>query len=72
MMQILLGAFGHTLADSLFMPAPLSMPPEAAQARASQPTPLVMEFWPTGAFLRDREYSVRSLGMRYLAWWDGK
>lgn len=72
-----MGGFGHALSDSLYMPAPLSKPadePPKTQnvAQPERPAPLVMEFWPTSVYLRDREFSVRTLGMRYTAWWDEK
>ena len=59
----MLGAFGHNLADSIFMPAP------SASLPSTNPAPLLMEFYPSGIFLKDREYAMRSLGMRYMAWW---
>lgn len=58
----MLGAFGHNLADSLFLPAPSS-------THATTPPPLLMEFYPSGTFLKDREFAMRTLGMRYMAWW---
>ncbi|KAI0701364.1 hypothetical protein BC835DRAFT_1323799 [Cytidiella melzeri] len=68
--DVLLGAFGHALGDSMFMPAPLSLPAHAATSRDTRPSPLIMEFWPSSAFLRDREFAAKVLGMRYMAWWD--
>lgn len=59
----MVGAFGNSLADSMFMPAPSTAP------RSNNPAPLLMEFYPTGTFLKDREYAMRTLGMRYVAWW---
>ena len=38
----------------------------------TRPAPLVMEFWPSSAFLRDREFAAKVLGMRYMAWWDDR
>ena len=64
--DIMLGAFGHNLADSLFMPAP------SVTGETGTPAPLLMEFYPSGAFLKDREFGVRTLGMRYMAWWEEK
>ncbi|KAI0346445.1 hypothetical protein BDW22DRAFT_1322917 [Trametopsis cervina] len=66
--DIILGAFGHALDDSMFMPAPLSR--LASTVPDTRPAPLIMEFWPSSAFLRDREFSAKALGMRYMAWWD--
>ena len=62
----MLGAFGHNLADSLFMPAPLP------GVETAVPAPLLMEFYPSGIFLKDREFAMRTLGMRYMAWWDSR
>lgn len=68
--QILLGAFGHSLADSMFLPAPLPISQSGEQP--STQAPLVMEFFPSGSFLRDREFAARTLGMRYMAWWEDR
>lgn len=62
----MIGAFGNNLADSMFMAAPASVPP------SNNPAPLLMEFYPTGIFLKDREYAMRTLGMRYMAWWEDR
>lgn len=62
----MLGAFGHNLADSLFLPAPIP------GSETTTPAPLLMEFYPSGTFLKDREYAMRTLGMRYMAWWDSR
>ena len=62
----MLGAFGHNLADSLFMPALLP------GSQTTAPAPLLMEFYPSGSFLKDRELAMRTLGMRYMAWWDSR
>lgn len=39
---------------------------------SQHPASLLMEFYPPGTFLRDQEYAVRSLGMRYMAWWKDR
>ncbi|EKM58001.1 uncharacterized protein PHACADRAFT_251949 [Phanerochaete carnosa HHB-10118-sp] len=64
--DIMLGAFGPNLADSLFMHA------SGATSQAGTPAPLLMEFYPSGTFLKDREFSARTLGMRYMAWWEAR
>ncbi|GJE94842.1 hypothetical protein PsYK624_110180 [Phanerochaete sordida] len=64
--DIMLGAFGHNLADSVFMPAPRTA------GEGARPAPLLMEFYPSGAYYKDREYAARTLGMRYMAWWDAR
>ena len=61
----MIGAFGPALADSIFMAAPT---PE--QAANGVEAPLLMEFFPSGTFVRDQEYAVRAVGLRYTAWWD--
>lgn len=64
--DIMLGAFGGNLADSLFMPAP------STAGETGRPAPILMEFYPSGAFFKDREFAVRTLGMRYMAWWEAR
>ena len=54
------------------MSAPLSTVTGANTAQTTRPAPLVMEFWPSSAFLRDREFAAKVLGMRYMAWWDDR
>lgn len=61
----MIGAFGRNLADSVFMAPP---PPSSQDV----PAPILMEFFPTGTFVRDQEWAVRSVGLRYLAWWDAQ
>ena len=34
--------------------------------------PILMEFYPNGIFERDQEYAVRSVGLRYIAWWESR
>ncbi|KAI0077397.1 hypothetical protein K474DRAFT_1707415 [Panus rudis PR-1116 ss-1] len=76
--KIMLGPFGPHLADSIFMPAPLpitsteSTDSSPSQADPKLSAPVLMEFFPPGMFRRDQEYAVRSLGMRYIAWWNGR
>lgn len=60
----MLGAFGGNLADSVFM-----TPPSKTEAPQPDSAPVLMEFFPSGTFLRDQEYAVRSVGLRYTAWW---
>ncbi|THH00491.1 hypothetical protein EW026_g2057 [Hermanssonia centrifuga] len=62
--NIMLGAFGGNLADSVFM-----TPPSKTEAPQPDSAPVLMEFFPSGTFLRDQEYAVRSVGLRYTAWW---
>ncbi|KAL4248526.1 hypothetical protein ABKN59_007826 [Abortiporus biennis] len=73
--QIVLGPFGPQLADSLFMPVP---PPSNSNSQLdssnhnSGPAPILMEFFPGGTFRRDQEFAVRSIGIRYVAWWNDR
>lgn len=67
------------MADSIFMPAPLPSPPrptdgdpDAKPPHPARVPPVLMEFFPAGMFRRDQEYAVRSLGMRYVAWWNDR
>lgn len=55
---IVLGVYGDSLADSVFM-------------RPSGHSTL-MEFFPSDVFTRDAETSVRSLGISYIAWWNDR
>jgi hypothetical protein len=55
-MKVVMGVYGDSLADSVFM-------------RPSGHSTL-MEFFPSGFFTRDAETAVRSLGIRYIAWWN--
>jgi hypothetical protein len=53
---IIVGVYGTNLIDSYFMkPSPHTM---------------LMEFFPSGYFSRDQELPARSLGTRYIAWWN--
>ena len=63
----MIGAFGRNLADSVFMAAPT-----VEQELKGEVAPILMEFFPTGVFVRDQEFAVRSVGLRYLAWWDSR
>ncbi|KAH9939463.1 hypothetical protein B0H21DRAFT_756730 [Amylocystis lapponica] len=74
--SIVMGPYGPHLFDSVFM-APGAAPPAGAAAADphpdhSQTAPLLMEFFPGGTFVRDQEFAVRSLGMRYMAWWNDR
>jgi len=53
---IMLGVHGYSLLDSIYM---------QPYGRTT-----LMEFFPPGTFTRDRELPVRTLGMRYIAWWN--
>jgi len=55
-MKIVLGVYGDSLVDSVFM-----KPSEHST---------VMEFFPSGVFTRDTEISSHSLGIRYIGWWN--
>ncbi|KAG1748268.1 uncharacterized protein EDB91DRAFT_1047900 [Suillus paluster] len=55
---VVLGVYGDSLADSVFM-------------RPSGHSTL-MEFFPLDVFTRDAETSVRSLGIHYIAWWNDR
>ncbi|PCH35351.1 hypothetical protein WOLCODRAFT_139864 [Wolfiporia cocos MD-104 SS10] len=75
--SIVLGPYGHHLADSVFMEPPAWMHQSsstssvaASDNKSDQPAPLLMEFFAPGTFMRDREYAMRVLGMRYIAWWN--
>lgn len=77
--QIVLGPWGHHLADSTFMSPPawqgrdVAAASSVAGAEAEQSAaPLLMEFFPPDTFMRDQEFAVRSLGMRYIAWWNNR
>lgn len=54
--QVVVGVYGANLADSYFM--------------KPSPHTILMEFFPTGHFSRDQELPARSLGIRYVAWWN--
>ncbi|KAG1876334.1 hypothetical protein F4604DRAFT_2006644 [Suillus subluteus] len=56
--NVVLGIYGDSLADSVFM-------------RPSEHS-AVMEFFPSDVFTRDAETAVRSLGIRYIAWWNDR
>ncbi|KAG1823595.1 uncharacterized protein BJ212DRAFT_693220 [Suillus subaureus] len=56
--NVVLGVYGDSLADSVFM-------------RPSGHSAL-MEFFPSDVFTRDAETAVRSLGIRYIAWWNDR
>lgn len=77
MLQIVLGPYGYHLFDSVFM-APqgassaASGAPSDSHPEHSQSAPLLMEFFPSGMFVRDQEYAVRAVGMRYMAWWNDR
>ncbi|KAH9919805.1 uncharacterized protein B0H18DRAFT_1026300 [Fomitopsis serialis] len=77
--SIVLGPWGHHLADSTFMSPPawqgrdVAAASSVAGAEAEQSAaPLLMEFFPPDTFMRDQEFAVRSLGMRYIAWWNNR
>jgi len=77
--SIVLGPCGHHLADSAFMSPPawqgrdVAAASSLAGAEAEQSAaPLLMEFFPPDTFVRDQEFAVRSLGMRYIAWWNDR
>lgn len=53
---IVVGVHGNNLADSYFMKPSLHT--------------TLMEFFPSGYFSRDQELPARSLGTRYVAWWN--
>ncbi|KAI0763049.1 hypothetical protein BD413DRAFT_616506 [Trametes elegans] len=78
---IVLGPYGFHLADSVFMRSPLEAKksdPAAAAGKAQKqddapkapPAPLLMEFFPTGTFVRDQQFAVQALGIDYMAWWN--
>ena len=46
--------------------------PSAEQLANGVEPPILMEFFPAGTFIRDQEYAVRSVGLRYAAWWDAR
>ncbi|KAK7686027.1 hypothetical protein QCA50_010838 [Cerrena zonata] len=77
--SIVIGPYGPQMADSVFMPAPLPVTQSSSEESAAQElersqnsAPLLIEFFPPGLFRRDQEYAVRSLGMKYIAWWNGR
>ncbi|KAJ8589367.1 hypothetical protein M405DRAFT_738703 [Rhizopogon salebrosus TDB-379] len=53
---VVLGVYGESLADSVFM-------------RPSGHSTL-MEFFPSGVFNRNTEIAAHSLGLRYIGWWN--
>lgn len=63
----MIGAWGRNLADSVFMAAPTT-----EQRQNGVEAPILMEFFPSGTFVRDQEYAVRAAGLRYMAWWDSR
>ncbi|KAG2156820.1 uncharacterized protein EDB93DRAFT_1247012 [Suillus bovinus] len=56
--NVILGVYGDSLADSVFM-------------RPSGHSAL-MEFFPSDVFTREAETAVRSLGIHYIAWWNDR
>ncbi|KAH9941738.1 uncharacterized protein BXZ73DRAFT_74923 [Epithele typhae] len=75
--SIVLGSYGPQLADSVFMRAPVA---ESVSSAASGKTadaakvvpPLLMEFFPPGVFVREQQFAMETLGMDYIAWWNGR
>ncbi|EMD35587.1 hypothetical protein CERSUDRAFT_116315 [Gelatoporia subvermispora B] len=65
--SVVLGPYGLHLADSIFMSQPTPTSTEGQPVSS-----LLMEFFPPGIFIRDQEFAVRSLGMRYMAWWNDR
>jgi hypothetical protein len=57
-LKIVIGVYGTNLADTYFM--------------KPSPHTTLMEFFPSGYFLRDQELPVRYLGWRYIAWWNNR
>ncbi|TCD65134.1 hypothetical protein EIP91_003065 [Steccherinum ochraceum] len=75
--SIVIGPFGSQLFDGLLMKVPPQIPappegeePETVPKRA--PASLIMEFFPPGVFKRDQEFAAHSVGLRYVAWWNGR
>ncbi|TBU48064.1 hypothetical protein BD309DRAFT_950501 [Dichomitus squalens] len=74
---IVMGPYGHQLADSVFMRSPVAevQVPKAHQKqkeKAATPAalpPMLMEFFPPGTFVRDQQYAVQALKIDYLGWW---
>ncbi|OCH86765.1 hypothetical protein OBBRIDRAFT_737399 [Obba rivulosa] len=65
--SVVLGPYGFHLTDSVFMP---QASPTSTDSQSS--SSMLMEFFPPGIFVRDQEFAVRSLGMRYMAWWNDR
>lgn len=54
----MLGVTGEPLADGYYMrPSPRST---------------LMEFFPPNIFMRDMEIPMRSIGIKYVAWWHSR
>ncbi|KAI0918760.1 hypothetical protein AcV7_006903 [Taiwanofungus camphoratus] len=74
--DIVLGPYGFHLSDSIFMAPPTSLQQDVTptpEHNEKQPQgPLVIEFFPPGTFVPDQEFAVRSLGCRYMAWWNDR
>jgi len=77
--SIVIGPFGPQLSDALLMhvpplsSSPTSLTEDDPQSAAKQPRPpLLMEFFPPGVFRRDQEFAARAVGLRYMAWWNGR
>lgn len=80
----MIGTFGPHMADSVFMPAPPPTPSlrpntndDSESEKSEIPNqpripPVLMEFFPGGMFRRDQEFAVKSLGMRYIAFWNDR
>ncbi|KAL6302988.1 hypothetical protein BKA93DRAFT_364114 [Sparassis latifolia] len=74
--SVVLGPYGFHLADSIFMsPSPsssLASPSAPSSQEQAESGPILMEFFPPGTFVRDQEFAARSLGLRYMAWWNDR
>jgi len=55
---VVAGVYGEHLLDGIYM-------------RPSSRSTL-MEFWPAGTFMNDRELPAQSTGLNYMAWWTDK
>nr|VWP02655.1 Protein kinase domain-containing protein [Ganoderma boninense] len=72
-----MGPFGEQLADSVFMRSPLAERARLPKANQKQkdkavvpsPSPMLMEFFPPGTFLRDQQYAMQQLRIDYIGWW---
>ncbi|KAI0716715.1 hypothetical protein C8Q76DRAFT_616255 [Earliella scabrosa] len=76
---IVMGPYGHHLADAVFMRSPVvaaaNVSSEQAQqhwaeTKSSSPPPMLMEFFPPGTFVRDQQFAMQVLGIDYIAWWN--
>ena len=67
----MLGVYGDTLANSVFMTSNLNANANSGKGKEKR-SPLVIEFFPDGKFINENEFVTRSVGIEYVAWRNTK